>query len=1189
MFNFEPVITAAARAAGDKPIVAAPYPLNTVICRDLAGQGLIGGYVSETAPDPVEPDPLIRGWWTDRAAGIWFLRQAASPTMLMLGAATHHELCGGLLLEAGLKGIRRILYVAADGSVIKEVDVTAELVRILHSVVIANPVNRLSYDDLFAEMYHLVGDRLRLPSAAFIPGRVLILIGSLAGGGAERQAAYTAAGLARRFPGEIFVGCCYGGGAAAFYKPFIDAAGVQSCVMSLAAEEYDAPEIVAIRRALAERYASLGAEQLFHLIFHHALLLRELRPEIVHTWLDYSNTSGGIAVDLVGVPRLIMSGRSMAPDNFTIFQPYMSPAYRAVLARRNAVLLNNSSAGARDYARWLDLPEDRFQVIPNGFELPQVAPAARAATRDALSIPHEAVVVGSVSRFSEEKRPMLWLEMAKLLHRTNPQLCFVIYGGGVLLPACRAAAEAEGLAGVVQMPGETSEAWAALSAMDVFVLTSRMEGLPNVMIEAQLMGIPVVCTGTGGMYETFVEGETGFGVPEGTPEALASVVSRLVQDAALRRRMGESARQYAQQAFGVERMIRQTIDAYRAAGRCIRPDWREEALRPVVRLGGIVNAGGPRFAADLPADADLSQQTLWEDDHPLERAPDRTSLAGGRYRLSGSRVYFSSVDGSDPRFNGRTYSLRTRGLEFDEIPIDSGTIQAEAGHCYVVSPGLGEGSAHFRLWENGKRLGPGACRHEEIRLHGGGRYSVWGEDLYFSTSDGSDPRVNGRCYLLRREKLTVVTPDEPVGSDISVHNAIRRLLAGVQPRADFVPGRVVHIGGSLGPGGAERQIVYTMTGLSRAQIESAQLLCYYIGTTRTEQYDFYLPAIRAAGVPVRTIRRHFGKRDPNTLPPSLRILGHALPPDLVGDIADLYWEFIELRPEVVHAWLDGNLERAGLAAALAGVPRIVLAGRNMNPTQFSYYLPHMDSAYRELLQLPHVTMTNNSIAGRNDYADWLGVDRDSIPVIYNGIEFPDCRPPDDNRGAVLWEQFSFPPSSFIVGGIFRFAEEKRPKLWIETAAEVARRLPCARFVLFGDGELREEMERLVERNGLQERMTFAGVTAQILDIIAMMDVLLLTSAFEGLPNVVLEAQWVGTPVVATRAGGTPEAVEDGITGWIVDNPAAAALADCLVTLHENPAARLAAQRRGPEFVKQKFGVTRMVEETLRLYGMSAKI
>jgi glycosyltransferase involved in cell wall biosynthesis len=150
---------------------------------------------------------------------------------------------------------------------------------------------------------------------------------------------------------------------------------------------------------------------------------------------------------------------------------------------------------------------------------------------------------------------------------------------------------------------------------------------------------------------------------------------------------------------------------------------------------------------------------------------------------------------------------------------------------------------------------------------------------------------------------------------------------------------------------------------------------------------------------------------------------------------------------------------------------------------------------------------------------------------------------------------------------------------------VARRLPAARFILFGGGELQDEMERLAERSGLRGRLIFAGIATEILDMIGMMDVLLLTSAFEGIPNVVLEAQWAGTPVVATRAGGTPEAVEEGLTGWIVDKPSAAALAERLIWLHRNSAVAQGARLRGPTFVRKKFGVRRMVDETVALYGL----
>ena len=81
---------------------------------------------------------------------------------------------------------------------------------------------------------------------------------------------------------------------------------------------------------------------------------------------------------------------------------------------------------------------------------------------------------------------------------------------------------------------------------------------------------------------------------------------------------------------------------------------------------------------------------------------------------------------------------------------------------------------------------------------------------------------------------------------------------------------IVHIVGSLGPGGAERQMVYTTAGLIEAPIESVQVLCYYMDATAAHQYDFYLPALKDARVPVRSIRRQFGALEFDRLPPGWR-------------------------------------------------------------------------------------------------------------------------------------------------------------------------------------------------------------------------------------------------------------------------------------------------------------------------------
>jgi glycosyltransferase involved in cell wall biosynthesis len=518
---------------------------------------VIGGYVAEVAPE--RQDPLVAGWWVDRAASLWFLRRGPSRTILLLSVESDTALGGRMLLEARLKGFERILLVAPDGSISREIGVSSAL-----SSQLGSATNVPSYEDAFEEMYTLVGDRLRLADRAFDQERVLIYVGSLSAGGAERQVTYTACGLAKRWPGKIHVARTYAGGALDFYKPILDAAGVVTHTLCEDAE-YSSSGIMQIRNELGARYSSLGILNIFYLIFHKALLIQAIGPGLVHAFLDANNIVAGIAADLVGVPRLVLSGRSVAPDHFGIYQPYMAPGYKALLKRRKVVFLNNSKAGAGDYARWLNIPKDGFRVIHNGFEFPDQQRGVREEQRRLLEIPENVILIGSIVGFREEKRPLLFLEMARALHESHRNVRFVVFGDGVLLARCRDFVEAQGLSGVIHLPGLTSNAWAALAAMDIFVLTSRIEGLPNVLIEAQAMGLPVVSASAGGMTETFVEGRTGLIAELDTPQGFAASVRKLIDDRALAKTMGRMAAEHARASFGLERMTDLTVEAYASA------------------------------------------------------------------------------------------------------------------------------------------------------------------------------------------------------------------------------------------------------------------------------------------------------------------------------------------------------------------------------------------------------------------------------------------------------------------------------------------------------------------------------------------------------------------------------------------------------------------------------------------------
>src|SRR5262249_5459172 len=113
---------------------------------------------------------------------------------------------------------------------------------------------------------------------------------------------------------------------------------------------------------------------------------------------------------------------------------------------------------------------------------------------------------------------------------------------------------------------------------------------------------------------------------------------------------------------------------------------------------------------------------------------------------------------------------------------------------------------------------------------------------------------------------------------------------------------------------------------------------------------------------------------------------------------------------------------------------------------------------------------------------------------------------------------------------------------------------------------------------------FAGVRKDVDDMLSIMDVFLLTSQVEGLPNVLIEAQWLGLPVVTTNAGGAGEAIDPGRTGWLVDSAEPDVIASPIRELLLDPGRRREIRRTGPAFIAERFGVSRMIDETLEAYG-----
>ncbi|MFL6798323.1 MAG: glycosyltransferase [Xanthobacteraceae bacterium] len=405
------------------------------------------------------------------------------------------------------------------------------------------------------------------------------------------------------------------------------------------------------------------------------------------------------------------------------------------------------------------------------------------------------------------------------------------------------------------------------------------------------------------------------------------------------------------------------------------------------------------------------------------------------------------------------------------------------------------------------------------------------------------------------------------------------------PPHAFNARHVVLINSALAWGGAERQVVNLLLGLNERGL-NAELICLRLGDT--PDHDFYRAAL--GGISARNAMssmqaRRILREWPRAQRQRIKALIAGLPHSVGAETLRLLAEFLRIRPGVVHAWQDGASIAAGFAARIAGVPRIVLSSRNVNPSHFAYHRSYMSTAYQQLISCPEIAFVNNSAFGCRDYAGWLQVGADRFRVHRNGIDVSHLQEPDPIRVAALARTLGVPSSAPVVGSIFRFYLEKQPLLWLEMAASVRAQMPEVHFVVFGVGPLKKEFERRAESLGLAGQMHCPGTTTDPALALQLFDVFVLASKHEGTPNVVLEASTLGVPVVLTSAGGAAESILPGQTGLLSEDNDPNELAGLVLQVLSDDDWKTRAKSSGPAFVQHKFGLQRMIDEALALYDL----
>jgi glycosyltransferase involved in cell wall biosynthesis len=181
------------------------------------------------------------------------------------------------------------------------------------------------------------------------------------------------------------------------------------------------------------------------------------------------------------------------------------------------------------------------------------------------------------------------------------------------------------------------------------------------------------------------------------------------------------------------------------------------------------------------------------------------------------------------------------------------------------------------------------------------------------------------------------------------------------------------------------------------------------------------------------------------------------------------------------------------------------------------------------------------------------------------------------------EAFFLPHGAPVVGNIAALVPHKGQRYLIDAAHLVVQQVPDARFVILGEGELREHLEKQVHEHHLEKHVLLPGFRMDVLGCLKGFDLFAMSSVTEGLGTSLLDAMAASRPIVATTAGGIPEIVEDGVNGLLVPPRDHHALAGAIVRALHDPALRRRLGDAGFARVNERFTVEKMVAATAGVY------
>ncbi len=273
---------------------------------------------------------------------------------------------------------------------------------------------------------------------------------------------------------------------------------------------------------------------------------------------------------------------------------------------------------------------------------------------------------------------------------------------------------------------------------------------------------------------------------------------------------------------------------------------------------------------------------------------------------------------------------------------------------------------------------------------------------------------------------------------------------------------------------------------------------------------------------------------------------------------------------------------ACIIAKLAGVPYLIETrhGLYLNFDQLDKVNFLRSLINKNKAKFVDMTITVNKI-DKKILSEKFGAPENKIREVANGLDLEEIK--SLKIAAQIKDELQIAPGCNIVGTVARFTEQKGLKYFVEAAKLIKEQIPNCKFIIVGDGELKNSLIKFAQNIGIYQEVIFTGYRVDAVSILSIFDIFVLPSLWEGMPYTILEAMALKKPVVATNVFGNSEIVLNGKTGNLVSPRDSLAISKAVIALLKNKEKAKKMGENGFHRIKTDFSGKKMTEKIEHIY------